>query len=266
LDALTTFADRREFERAAAALDKAGISFVVVSPDPKYALVGCPAIVLAGETKAAFIGGPGSDVMTAGWVDYRHPTAPVPDEAPREFAEDLVGRVAVVLLAPCVADPDRLRLIAHLGGDVAEALPYLNAELPQGSYVAGTPVLTFMGGPRMISVFRDRITVAKAADIVDAWAALDHVRALVGDVWQRRAQITPSFELRQRPPALEIYKRLPQTNCKDCGQATCMAFAWAVWRGAAEPSECAPVFGGQRGDLRDALVAVCAGLGIEPSA
>lgn len=266
MEVLTTFADRREFERATAALDKAGISFSIISPDPAYALVGCPAIVLDEAAKAAFVGGPGTNVVTTGWVDYRRPAAPVPDAAPREFAEDLAGRVAVVLLAPCVADHDRLRLIAHLGGDVSDALPYLNAELPQAAYVAGIPVLTFMDGPRMMSVFPDRITIAKAADIVDAWAALEHVRELVGDVWQRRAAITPSCELRQRPPALEIYKRLPQSNCKACGQATCMAFAWAVWRGEAEPPECPPVFEGERGDLKDALLTVCAGLGIEPSA
>jgi ArsR family metal-binding transcriptional regulator len=263
VEALTTFADRREFERAAALLGKAGISFSVVSPDPAYALVGCPAVVLSEEAKAAFLSGPGADVMTAGWVDYWRPAALVPSEAPREFAEDLVGRVAVVLLAPCVADSDRLRLIAHLGGDVAEALPYLNAELPQGSYVGELPVLTFMDGRRMVSVFRDRIAVAKADDIVDAWATLEHVRGLVGDAWERRAHIRPSFELRQRPSALEIYKRLPQTNCKACGQATCMAFAWAVWRGEAEPRQCAPVFDGERGDLKEALVTICSGLGIE---
>ena len=263
MEALTTFADRREFERAAALLGKAGISFSVVSPDPAYALVGCPAVVLSEEAKAAFLSGPGADVMTAGWVDYWRPAALVPSEAPREFAEDLVGRVAVVLLAPCVADSDRLRLIAHLGGDVAEALPYLNAELPQGSYVGELPVLTFMDGRRMVSVFRDRIAVAKADDIVDAWATLEHVRGLVGDAWERRAHIRPSFELRQRPSALEIYKRLPQTNCKACGQATCMAFAWAVWRGEAEPRQCAPVFDGERGDLKEALQTICSGLGIE---
>ena len=44
------------------------------------------------------------------------------------------------MLGSCVAGPDRLRLIAHLGGDLAGALPYLNAELPQGSYVVALPV------------------------------------------------------------------------------------------------------------------------------
>jgi Uncharacterized protein conserved in archaea len=260
---LTTFTDWREFERAAALLDKLGIEHTLISPEPAYARVGCPAIALADEAKALFLEGAGADILSAGWVDFRPPSLAVPDEAPQEFAEDIVGRVAIVVLAPCVADLDRLRLTAHLSGDVAEALPYLNAELAQGSYVAKLPVFTLMDGHRMVSLFRDRVAVAKADDIVDAWASLERVRCLVNHVWARRDAITPSFELRRRPPALEIYKRLPGTNCKECGEATCMAFAWAVWRGDADPKLCLPVFEGDRGDLRDALLSTCSGLGLD---
>jgi len=262
VDALTTFTARSQFERALALLDTLGIEHALISPDPAYRHVGCPAIALTDEAKALFLEGAGADILSSGWVDFRPPSQAVPDEAPQEFAEDIVGRVAIVVLAPCVADLDRLRLTAHLSGDVAAALPYLNAEMPQGSYVAELPVFTFMDGHRMVSLFRDRVAVAKADDIVDAWASLERVRCLVNDVWSRREAITPSFELRRRPPALEVYKRLPGTNCKQCGEATCTAFAWAVWRGDADPRLCLPVFEGDRGDLKDALLSVCAALGL----
>ena len=39
----------------------------------------------------------------------------------------------------------------------------------------------------------------------------------------------------KKPPALEILKRLPGTNCGRCGEMTCMAFALRVW--AAEANE-----------------------------
>jgi len=265
VDALTTFTDRREFERAKALLDRLSIEHTLLSPDPAYGRVGNPAIVLTAEGKAQFLEDGGIDSLSAGWVDFRQPSRAVPDEAPQEFAEDIVSRVAIVVLAPCVADLKRLRLTAHLAGDVAEAFPYLNAELPQGSYTAKLPVFTYMDGHRMVSLFRDRVAVAKSDDIVDSWASLERVRCLVNDVWSRRDAITPSFELRRRPPALEIYKRLPGTNCKQCGEATCTAFAWAVWRGDAAPRRCLPVFEGERADLRDALLSICSGLGLESS-
>ena len=263
MDTLTTFTDRREAERAAALLHQLGIAHTLISPAPAYARVGCPALALTAEAKAQFLESGGSDSVSAGWVDFRPPAQAVPDEAPAEFAEDIVGRMAIVVLAPCVADLNLLRLTAHLSGDVAEALPYLNAELPQGSYTATLPVFTFMDGHRMVSLFRDRVAVAKTTDIVDSWASLERVRCLVNDIWSRRAAITPSFERRRRPPALEVYKRLPGTNCKQCGQATCLAFAWAVWRSDADPQRCLPVFEGARGDLKDALLATCSGLGLE---
>ena len=262
MDALTTFADRREFERAVAALDRLGVDYSVVSPGPAYDRVGCPAIVLTDDAKARFVDDVGSDIVNAGWVDFRSPALSVPDQPSPEFIVDVVGRVAIVVLAPCIADRDRLRLIAHFSGDVAEVLPYLNAELGHASYVAAMPVLTFMDGHRMVSLFRDRIGIAKADDLVDAWATLERVRCLVDDAWSRRADIEPSYELRRRPPALEIYKRLPATNCGLCGEATCTAFAWAVWRGDAEPQLCLPVFEGARGDLKGALLAICSGLGV----
>jgi len=262
MDALTTFTDRGELKRAVALLERLRIDHKVVSPDPAYSAVGSPALVLSAEARAAFLDGGGVDLVNAGWIDYRQPAAAASEAPPLEFVEDVVGRVAIVVLATCIADSARLRLIAHFSGDVAEALPYLNGEFLQGSYVPAMPVFTYMDGHRMVSLFRDRIGIAKADDIIDAWASLERVRCLVNDVWARRAEITPSAETRRRPPALEIYKRLPGTNCKDCGEATCMAFAWAVWRGDAEPRDCLPVFAGDRGELKDALLAICAGLGV----
>ncbi len=262
MDALTTFTVASEFERATSLLDRLGIAYEVVSPQPAYGQVGCPALVLTEQDKPTFLTSGGADVLCAGWVDYRSPAYDVPGEAPREFVEDIIGRVAIVLLAPCVADLTRLRLTAHFSGDVAEAMPYLNAVMPQASYMANVPVLSFMDGHRMVSLYRDRIAIAKADDILDAWASLERLRCLVNDVWTRRADIVPSSELRRRPSALEIYKRLPGSNCRDCGEPSCTAFAWAVWRGDADARACRPVFAGEREDLREALLAVCPGLGL----
>lgn len=262
MDALTTFADTRELACALALIERLGVEHLVISPTPAYEAVGCPAIAFTDEARAAFLAGGGADIVTSGWVDYRPPVAVVPDLAPAAFDDDLIGRVAIVVLTQCVADTDRLRLIAHFSGDAAEALPYLNAEMPGASFVPTMPVLTYMDGHRMVSLFSDRVALAKVDDIVDAWACLEKTRCLVNGVWARRRTITPSYETRRRPPAIEIYRRLPGTNCRQCGEPSCTAFAWAVWRGDVDARRCLPVFGGDRGALRDALLAICAGLGV----
>ena len=40
---------------------------------------------------------------------------------------------------------------------------------------------------------------------------------------------------------MEIYKFLPQTNCKKCGHPTCMAFALALLQGKVKIDDCTPL-------------------------
>lgn len=40
---------------------------------------------------------------------------------------------------------------------------------------------------------------------------------------------------------MEIYQLLPKTNCKICGEATCMAFAVKLIKGGAKIEECTPL-------------------------
>ncbi len=68
--------------------------------------------------------------------------------------------------------------------------------------------------------------------------------------------------MRKKPPALEIYKRLPGTNCRMCGQKTCMAFALTLWSGNAKPDQCTPIFKGEYPHLKDAFLEICAGIGL----
>jgi ArsR family metal-binding transcriptional regulator len=257
----TTFPNRDEFRRAQARMDGRALACGVVSPDPGYAKVGTPALVVSTEGRAALTDGGGDPVICAGFVDYRPAGMPVPAEPPRGFEEDVFGEAAIVVLAPCVADPTKIRLIAHTSRDMAEAFPYMNAEMREASYNAKGPTFTFMDQYRMISMYPQRIAVAKADEIVDGWRTLEMIRCRVNDVWARRAQIEPCYEMREKPPALEIFKRLPKTNCRACGELTCLAFAVRVWMGELLASKCLPVFQGESGHLKDALVEICMGLG-----
>ncbi|MHA1785902.1 MAG: (Fe-S)-binding protein [Candidatus Helarchaeota archaeon] len=45
----------------------------------------------------------------------------------------------------------------------------------------------------------------------------------------------------QKLNAFQIYNLLPKTNCKECGEATCMAFAIALLRQAKKIDDCPPL-------------------------
>ena len=261
---VTTFGSGDEFERGRAILENYGFAYDVLSPEPGFRLVAVSALVVDEDVRRELSRGGGHGFLCAGWVDHAPPQVPVPSHEPPAYPDDLFGRAAISVLAPCVADVSRIRIIAQVAGDLAPALPYLNAVMDRASYHPGAPVLTFMDGHRMVSVHSHRITVAKADEIVDAWRTLEEIRRRVGDVWARRAEIEPSFETRERPQALDIVRRLPRTNCKACHEPSCLAFAVKVWNGKATVADCTPVFApeGAHLDLRGALEEVCTGLGV----
>ena len=57
-------------------------------------------------------------------------------------------------------------------------------------------------------------------------------------IWQERNSITPSFAERRLPKVLDIFKLLPGNNCKECGYATCMAYAADLRQGSTQLEQC----------------------------
>jgi ArsR family metal-binding transcriptional regulator len=261
LNLIAAFARRTEFEKARTLLAGLKLPHRVVSPDPGYSLVGAPALLCDSQALSAI--GSENKIICSGWTEYRPSSANIPEQPPMRFEEDIFGAAVVMFFGPCMADEARIRLIAHLDGDLTAALPYVNATMPQACFNAGPSTLTFMDGQRMITLYPRRIAIGKADDLVDGWRTLERIRVLVNGTWARRGAIVPSCVLRSKPPALEIYKRLPRTNCRACGEHTCMAFAVSLWQGRATPSLCRPVFTEEHAALRAALLEICQGLGVD---
>jgi ArsR family metal-binding transcriptional regulator len=260
-----TFPRRSEFDKAKTGLDALGLPYEAISPDPGFAKVGVPALVLDEDAHKALYARHPNDFTCSGWVDYRPAGIAVPAEGPSDYQEDVFGQAAIMVLASCVADMTKIRLIAHLSGDLTEVFPYMNAVMREASYNRAGPTFTFMDGYRMISIYPRRIAVAKADEIVDGWRTLEAIRRRANEVSQRRNEIEPSYEMREKPPALEIFKRLPRTNCRVCGEQTCLAFAIRVYMGELPVGRCRPVFAGEFARMKDALMEICAGLGVVDS-
>jgi ArsR family metal-binding transcriptional regulator len=281
---LTTFGRVAEFQQARGVLDGLGLAYEVLSPPPACVRVGVPCLVMDADIRRALAARAPQEFICAGWVDYRNRSAELGTRnselkhrkesasgavssalrAPSSALsatpahEDVLGEVAIMVLAPCVLDEARIRLIAHIGGDLGPLLPYLNAEMPHAIYNPRAAALTYMEGYRMMTLYGRRITIAKADEIVDAWRILESIRLRAADVWARRADIRPSHVCREKPSVIEIFKRLPRTNCRACGEQTCLAFAARVHAGEAAVTRCLPVFEGEFGHFRDALLAVAA--------
>jgi len=154
---------------------------------------------------------------------------------------EFLKTITLCYVAPCMADETKIRLIAYFDRDISEALPYLNAVIKGGSYNRKGSILTYVKERVIINLYNIKITVAKADDIIDAWMILDEARKLINNAYQNRDTITPSYEEKVRVTALQIYGWLPKTNCKACGEATCLAFAVKLLLGEQKLGQCIPL-------------------------
>ena len=263
-DLAVIFQAREEFERACRALAAAGTAVRAFEPPTALADVAAPYVVVSDAARGALHAAVKDGLLIAGQVWYREPApGALGDLGPEPPAgEDLVGRIAVAFVGPCVAEEDDLRLTAHVEGDLAPVFPYLNAELRGGTFNPQGPTFTFMDGPRLVNLFPHRAAIGRLREMQDAWRTLARLKRLVNDVWARRASIQPSYERKVRVSALEVYSRLPKTNCGQCGEATCIAFAAKLLNGEQRLERCAPVFTGEYEHLRPALEDLAAGLGL----
>ncbi|MEW6669341.1 MAG: (Fe-S)-binding protein [Thermodesulfobacteriota bacterium] len=134
-----------------------------------------------------------------------------------------------------------LHCIAHLDQDVREALPYLNAALGGFEYVRDPPAVTFRVQGKIITVHPRQIAVNALRDEEEADKVLQWLQREINEAWDKRGEIQPRYEGSPKPKVLEILKLLPRTNCRECGQPTCMVFATLVAQAVKGPEDCPPL-------------------------
>jgi ArsR family metal-binding transcriptional regulator len=135
---------------------------------------------------------------------------------------------------------------AHLEQDVGQALPYLNTVLGGFEYILDPPSVTFKAHGKLITVHGRKIAINALRDEAEARKIMEWLKREINEAWEKRDQIVPSTHGAPRPQLIEILKLLPKTNCKDCGEPTCMVFAARVAEGAKGIDACASLASGQR--------------------
>jgi len=263
-DLVVVFQAAEELQRVRRALADVAHAVRLVEPPPHLADLVIPYLVIADPARPALYDAIQGGAVIAGQVWYREPLASaLEDLGPRPPDDtDVVGRVSIAFVAPCIAEEDHLRLTVQIERDISPVFPYLNALLPHASYNPEGPTFTFMDGPRLINLFPHRAAVARAREMQDAWRTITHLVRTINDTWSRRDSIEPLYQRRVQISALEIFSRLPRTNCRACGELTCLAFAAKLLQGRQRIENCTPIFGGDHAHLKDALLEIAAGLGV----
>jgi len=162
-----------------------------------------------------------------------------------------------VISPPCDPGSERWSAFARLSQDISEAMPYLNTLWENAIYDRANHVLTMVRGRRHYALRAFEIAASGMEDREEARRVLDSMVSEINQAWDRRDEIVPCYETRQRPTVMGIYKLLPGGNCRQCGEETCFIFATKLIAGQTALDRCVrlfePEFTGQRSRLEQLL-------------
>ncbi len=133
--------------------------------------------------------------------------------------------IALIKALPCLAEPGKIIVVGKPDSTLTEVIPFL-ATLP--GIIAFNPetcTLTFRRQHGFITLSPDRVYITQVRNTDEGLELLTALRDAINTTWDQRHNLKPATKKKQAPHHLDIFALLPQTNCKQCGEATCLAFA-----------------------------------------
>jgi ArsR family metal-binding transcriptional regulator len=159
---------------------------------------------------------------------------------------------------PCLAEPGKIIVIGQPGRPLSDVIPYLAALPGVIAYNPGTLTLTFRRPRGFMTLYTDKVYITQVSSVDEGLELLKSLTEAINATWEHRAELVAVTSARRAPRWLDILTLLPQTNCKQCGEATCMAFAAALLQQERLLIECLPLvsdpaFGDRRATLEAML-------------
>ena len=140
---------------------------------------------------------------------------------------------------PCLADPGKIIVIAQPSRNLDGMLPLVAAVAPTIiSFNPAAGTLTLRRQPGFITFYPDKVMITQVKDTDEGLQLLSAVSDLINQCWDKRDTIQPVTTMRRAPRPLDVWTLLPQSNCKRCGEATCMAFAFLLLQQKHTVEEC----------------------------
>lgn len=149
--------------------------------------------------------------------------------------------IALTKTLPCLAEPGKIIVIGKPDKLLSNVIPYL-ATLPGViAYNPDTLTLTFRRRPGFMTLYPDKVYITQIQDVDEGLELLKALVDAINATWEQRAELVAATAARRAPRWLDILALLPQTNCKQCGEATCMAYAVSLIQQKRSLDECLPL-------------------------
>jgi len=175
----------------------------------------------------------------------------------------LLNSYKIARVLPCLADPEKIRVIAEISDEIHEVFPYLNAILKGCIFNHPALTLTIKKDGKLFTLHAHHITLAKIEDEKEAEEILRWLKDLINETYEKRDQVEPNYSMAAELKALDIFKLLPGTNCKRCGEPSCLAFAVKLVGRDIEITKCDPLFSEKYQEKRNVLLELLHAAGFE---
>ncbi|MFZ5451431.1 MAG: LuxR C-terminal-related transcriptional regulator [Thermodesulfobacteriota bacterium] len=126
----------------------------------------------------------------------------------------------------------------RLEDDISQIFPYINAVVKSARLLDKPPFIRFALDRFCCGLYPDQGVAASFTDSQQALDFLDRLLEFLNDICQRRRSLRPNYKKWNPVPVLDIFRLLPQTNCRSCGYPSCLAFAAALSGQKTLPERC----------------------------
>ncbi len=166
-------------------------------------------------------------------------------EKPAQAKKDLSGTAPLQItevrqLLPCIADVSKFRIIARLEPQLGGALKLLEPLFPRARYSERIGALIIQKGNVLITLYSNgNVTMTMISSEAEARAVLEGLKETINKAIT--SGVTPVPREKVKVDHAEVYKYLPKTDCKICGEQSCYAFAIRLIGGETTLEKCTPL-------------------------
>lgn len=175
----------------------------------------------------------------------------------------LLRSYKITRILPCIADPEKIRVIAEASDEIQEVFPYLHAILKGCIYNHPALTLTIRNEEKLITLHAKYITLALIEDEKEAHEILIWLKDLINETYRKKDQIEPNYSSGDSLKPSDIQKLLPGTNCKECGLRSCLAFSFKLLDQKLGIEKCRPLFTDQFKEKRKILLETLRDVGLK---
>lgn len=181
-------------------------------------------------------------VGISGVIPYRPPRREIPQAPPPDSRwREILGTMRTMNVRRSLSDPQRLRVEVSPENSLEELIPIMARLIRGGAYQPEARILAFEEDHRLVAFSARTVVISRADDLLDVWIILRCAIDLIGAAWDNRNTLEPDRAPRYGIGAVEIFRRLPGSNCGSCEQGGCMEFATQVFTGRRRIEECLPL-------------------------